>query len=298
MKKVLITGAFGFAGANLTEYMAKEGYEIIAVGRKASNHNDRLEGLQNVIPVFADMNEYKKLPEILKEAGQESIDAVIHLAWGGGRKDMEEQFKNVTASLDLMDAAKALGAKRFVGIGSQAEYGARDVLLMESLLPEPLDAYGACKTAASYLLRDKAVNLGMEFVWGRIFSLIGKYEPRGRMLPDLYNKLKNGEKMQLSSCEQYWDYLDAEDAAAAITALLERGVSGEVYNICHGEYLPLKEFIERILTLLNADEGLVSFGEKAEPFVSLMSSSFKLHRDTGWKPHISFEDSVKKYDII
>lgn len=298
MKKVLITGAFGFAGANLTEYMAGSGYSVIAVGRKSSGHNHRFDGLENVVPVFADMDEYKELPGILENIGETQVDLVIHLAWGGGRKDMDEQIKNVQPSLDLMDVAAALGAGRFIGTGSQAEYGERDVLLTEDLTPEPIDAYGTCKTASFYLLKDKAKTLGIQFIWGRIFSLIGKYEPAGRMLPDLYRGLKEGRKMKLSSCRQYWDYLDAYDAATAITALAEKGREDEIYNICHGEYRPLKEFTDAAAEFLQADKKLICYGEDPNPFISLKSSSEKLRRDTGWKPAVTFEESLKKYDII
>lgn len=298
MKKVLITGAYGFAGANLTEHMAEKGYRVMAVGRKDSPHNSRCSGLDNVIGITADMEEYGDLPDKLKEAGEDHVDAVIHLAWGGDRKDMSRQVKNLLPSLELMEAAGKLGASRFIGIGSQAEYGERNEVLTEDLTPDPLDAYGACKTAAFYLLRDKAATLGIDFIWGRIFSLIGCYEPSGRMLPDLCKRLKAGESMKLSSCTQYWDYLDAADAAAAITALLEKGHPGEIYNICHGEYMPLKQFTGRAAAFFGADENLITYGDKARPFISLQSSSEKLRRDTGWEPEVTFEESIKKYDII
>lgn len=298
MKSVLVTGAFGFAGANLVEQLSGNGYKVIAVGRENSSHNDRCSGLKNVIKIYAEMQDYRRIPELLKKQGEDHVDMLVHLAWGGDRRDMTQQFKNVEGSIAIMDAAAELGVRRFIGIGSQAEYGVKDELITEDLAPEPIDAYGSCKLAAFYLLKSEAARHNMEFIWGRIFSLIGKYEPAGRMLPDLVRRLKNGEGMALSSCEQYWDYLDAEDAAKAIIALMERGRAGEIYNIANGDYRPLKEFTDRAAAALLADPSLISYGKRPEPFISLKASSDKIKNDTGWKPATSYEESIKKYDII
>lgn len=298
MKNVLVTGAFGFAGANLVEYMSGDRYRVYALGREGSSHNDRCEGLENVVPVFCKMEDYRKLPDILREKGADHLDAVIHLAWGGGRDDKEAQEANVIASLTLMEAAREMGVKRFVGIGSQAEYGIKEGIITEDAPLEPFSAYGRCKVRACELLSKKAREYNMEFIWGRIFSLIGKYEPSGRMLPDLVSRLKKGEPMKLSSCEQYWDYLDAEDAAGAITALLEKGVDGRSYNIANGGYGPLRDFTERAAALLGADKKLISYGERPQPFVSLQPSVERIFIDTGWRASTSFEDTIKKYDII
>ncbi|WP_022778052.1 NAD-dependent epimerase/dehydratase family protein [Butyrivibrio sp. AE3009] len=293
MKKVLVTGAFGFAGANLVEHMSGDSYLVFALGREGSSHNNRCKGLKNVVPVYCEMENYGDLPGILREKGGEFPDAVIHLAWGGGRDDEAAQEANVKASLDLMEAAHEMGVKRFVGIGSQAEYGIKDGIITEDLPPSPFSAYGRCKVKAYELLGQKAREYNMEFIWGRIFSLIGKYEPSGRMFPDLVSRLKKGEGMILSSCEQYWDYLDAEDAAEAILALLERGLDQNIYNIANGDYRPLKEFTERTAKVLLADPELITYGDRPKPFVSLKPSVDKIYRDTGWRASISFEETIK-----
>jgi len=186
---------------------------------------------------------------------------------------------------------------RFVGIGSQAEYGVKsgEIEITEDMSLEPFTAYGSCKAAAYYLLKSKAKLAEIHFIWGRIFSLIGKYEPSGRMLPDLVSKLKIGAEISLSSCEQYWDYLDADDAAEAIIALGERGHDGEAYNIADGRYKPLKEFVVEAAEYFGADITKVKFGGRAEPFVSLKPSVDKIKRDTLWEATTPFTTSIDKY---
>ncbi len=294
MKKAIVTGAFGFAGANLVEQLLELGYRVYAVGRAGSAHNARLKESDQLKKIYLDMNEYDRLPELIPE----KCDYFYHLAWGGDRNDLKAQAQNVTGAVAAMTAAARMGDNiRFLGIGSQAEYGERGdaALITEDLEPKPFSAYGSSKVSAYMALKTISEENGIDFMWGRIFSLIGKYEPDGRMLPDLVHKLRAGEKVSLSSCEQYWDYLDAKDAAKAMIAICEKGKPGEIYNIANGNFKPLKEFVLEACHEVGADESLISFGEKAQPFVSLRPSVEKIMKDTGWKPETSFVESIMKY---
>ena len=306
MKIAVVTGAFGFAGANLVEELLACGYKVYAVGRKkASVHNDRFKEQKNLVRVFYEMEEYDRLFEAISQ--EDKPDVFFHLAWGGGRDDFEAQYKNIDGALKALDAAFCMNENiRFVGIGSQAEYGVvtDEKEITEECALNPFSAYGACKTAAYYLLRKKAEILGVDFIWGRIFSLIGKYEPSGRMLPDLVMKLadyqkepyiKESQQICLSSCEQYWDYLDATDAARAIIALGEKGKPSQVYNIANGDYRPLKEFVLDAAKLVGTDASYIKFGDRVNPFVSLRPSVSKIKNDTGWEPVVSFSESIKEY---
>lgn len=307
-KIAIVTGAFGFAGANLTEHLLDYGYKVYAIGRKGSAHNERFAESESLRKVLIDMEDYDKICGYIDEDDIRSAEAIalFHLSWGGQRDDFDAQRRNIDGSLLLLDSAQSIKEKclksknmdvsiRVVGIGSQAEYGVKSGLITEDLSLEPFSAYGSCKAAAYYLMESKARILGIDFIWGRIFSLIGKYEPEGRMLPDVVRKLAAGEKVSLSSCEQFWDYLDAGDAADAIIALFEKGVTGEVYNIANGDYDRLKNFVVRAAKCVGADESLISYGNRANPFVSLEVSGEKIKKDTGWEPKVSFEESIKYY---
>jgi nucleoside-diphosphate-sugar epimerase len=291
----IVTGAYGFAGANLVEHLLSKSFKVYAVGRKSSSHNDRFKGAaeDQLVPVFLEMEDYDKLPSYVTE----KVDFFFHLAWGGGREDFEAQLANVQGALKALEAAAQISKDiRFVGIGSQAEYGVKTdcELITEDMTPDPFSAYGSCKAAAYYLLRNRAKALGIDFIWGRVFSLFGKYEESGRMIPDLVARLSRGEKMKLSSCEQDWDYLDAVDAAGAMLALAQRGVAGEAYNIANGAFRPLKNFVQEVIEIVGCSPDAVEFGAKATPFISLRPSVEKITADTGWKPVIPFGDTIRE----
>lgn len=287
MKTAVVTGAAGFAGCNLVEHLQQHGYRVFAVVRPGSLHNSRLTESDHLVKIELDASEIGELPKRISE----KCDVFFHLALQGTRDDMAAQLVNVENTMKAVEAAEKLSCKIFFGAGSQAEYGVKAELITESLPPDPFTAYGAAKVAACFLSRRRAEQLGLEWIWGRIFSLYGKYEPSGRMLPDLIEKLKRGETPELSSCRQYWDYLEAGDAVEAMIALIEHGRNGEIYNIANGNYRPLKDFVEQMREIY-APQVRIIYGDDPEPFVSLKPSVEKLEKDTGWKAKKDFAEGL------
>ena len=289
MKKCIVTGAAGFTGCNLVEGLVAAEYFVYCVVRPNSQHNKRLEKLANVKLVYADMADY----EYLHEQIAEPCDIFFHLAWQGSRYDFPAQYQNIEDTLWGLEAAKEIGCRRFVCTGSQAEYGPQADIITEETCPHPIDAYGSAKLAASILTRQRAMDIGMEWVWGRIFSLYGRYEPAGRMLPELVASLKAGKDFYMQSDgEQNWDYLNIADGAQALIALGERGKNGEIYNIANGNYKPLKEFISEIQQQAGT-KAQVHYALDKKALFSLQPDIGKITRDTGWKPNVGM--NIKEF---
>lgn len=291
MKKCIVTGAAGFTGCNLVERLLAAGYFVYCVVRENSAHNKRLENLANVQLVYADLAEYKNLYQQI----QEPCEVFFHLAWQGGRYDFAAQYQNVEDTLGALEAAKKIGCKRFVCTGSQAEYGPQKGLITEETCPHPIDAYGSAKLAACILTRQRAMDLGIEWIWGRIFSLYGKYEAETRMLPALVKSLRENKDFQMATDgRQNWDYLYVSDGAEALIALLEKGKTGEIYNIAHGNYRMMREFVGLVEKFVG-NTACVVYDETNISLYSLQPSSEKLKRDTGWLPQVEFCSGLEFY---
>jgi len=287
--KAIVTGAAGFAGAHLTRALAQRGFAVYAIVRPGSLHNRRLSVLESVKQIECDLNDLHLLPEKIGEP----CDCFFHLAWTGEANAFAAQYANVNISLVALKVAAGLSCKRFVATGSQAEYGLQTELITEDTLPAPFTPYGAAKMATMHLTKSLAAELGVEWIWGRIFSLYGEFEPHGRMLPDLVSALRAGKDFALTAATQNWDYLLANEAADALIALMERGRDGEVYNIAHGAYRPLKTFTEEMRNYF-APESNISYGKSNALAVSLQPSVAKIQRDTGWQAQISFMDGIRR----
>lgn len=290
MKKYIVTGAAGFLGCNLVERLMGEEYaRVYAVVRPNSSHNTRLAASQRLTIVPTDLSEYARLDALIDEPG----DVFFHLAWRGGRYDFAAQYGNIADTLRALEAAARLRCRRFICTGSQAEYGRHTALITEETCPHPVDAYGAAKLAACTLSRVRAAELGIEWIWGRVFSLYGKYEQEGRMLPALVQSLRAGMPYTLSSSgAQNWDYLYAEDAADALIALAQQGHAGEIYNIAHGSYRPLQGFIEEVQQTVAPQCGVI-YGTADGGGYSLQPSVEKIRSDTGWQPVTDFVKGLR-----
>lgn len=285
MRKVIVTGAAGFVGCNLVEALLKKGDFVYAVIRPNSPHNARLHEADRLKLVECGMQEYTKLHSLIHEP----CDVFFHLAWQAG--GFEDQKVCIDYYLEALDSAARIRCKRFVGIGTQAEYGPQKQLITEETCPNPITAYGASKLAACALTRQRAYELGIEWVWGRIFSLYGKYEPHGRMLPDLIRALRNGQDFQLSAATQNWDYLYSSDGAEALIALGEKGLNGEIYNVANGNYRLLKDFTEEVRKII-APGAALFYGEELSNTTSLQASVKKIHNDTQWAPKVQFGEGI------
>lgn len=294
MKTVIVTGAAGFTGTALVESLRRRNTEVYAVVRPNSIHNKRLEsndkGL-HVIPL--ELSEIIKLRHIIET----KCECFFHLGWDG-EPGFGGQAHNIQYVLDAVAVAADIGCKRFICTGSHAEYGVvpPGEITSETRTPMPVSAYGSAKVASCYLSRQLAEELGVEWIWGRIFSLIGKNEPDGRMLPELYRVLKKGEVFHMSSCLQNWDYLDVNDAADALVGLAERGENGEIYNIARGDFRPLKDYTNQLKEYVGT--GNIIYGKDAAPFISLQPSVDKIRRVTEWYPSRTFIESVRDYELV
>lgn len=293
---VIVTGSAGFVGCNLTERLIEKGYKVYAFIRPGSSHNERLEKLVpesdgRLVLVECDMS------NILEAADKitDKCEVFYHLAWADGRDDFARQYSNIDQTLNALTLADKLGCKRFVATGSQAEYGLvpNGEEQTEDTPLKPNTAYGACKVAAYYLLKRRCEQIGMEFIWGRIFSIYGKYEGDGRLIVDLTKAIQRGERKQMTAATQNWDYLYTSDAADALIALAEKGRAGEIYNIANGDYHELKYFTDQIASYYG-DKEQIEYGSDSRTPVSLQPSVSKIFADTGWRPSVDFMDGIKK----
>jgi nucleoside-diphosphate-sugar epimerase len=225
--------------------------------------------------------------------------AVAHLGWEGvanvdhGRAD---QARNIGWTGELVEVARNAGARVFVGVGSQAEYGPQPVVLGPDSATEPTTLYGEAKLTAGRTAARMANKLGMRFVWLRLFSVFGPADHPYWMIPSLIGSLLKGEKPALTAGEQLWDFLYVEDAARAIRLALETESAQGVYALGSGQAPSLRSTIELIRDAIDPKLPL-GFGEVAYrpgQVMRLEADISALTRDCRWKPLIDRSAAVAR----
>jgi UDP-glucose 4-epimerase len=294
MQKIVITGATGMIGSALARCALGQGMDVLCIIRKNTIRLDNLPKSERLKIVYAGISEYANLDI------SGSYDIFYHLAWektyGTSRDDVDTQVANIQYTLDAVRLAKRLGCKKFIGAGSQAEYG----IVKESLKPEtpinPESGYGIAKYAAGRLSCLLCAQLDLQFNWVRILSVFGPLDGAHTLVMYAINELKAGSSPEFTKCEQIWDYLYCDDAAKAFLGIGKSGVDGKTYPLGSGDKRKLSEYLEIIRDII-APGIVLQFGKKEyyphQPMY-LCADISELTRDTGWKPGVSFEQGIKR----
>lgn len=288
MKTVILTGGTGFLGFWLLKELVKNNIFVYVVVRKNSKRINRLNKIKAIQIIELDMQDIDDLPQYIKTA-----DTFYHLAWEGQRNDFSMQMKNVIWSVNAMQVAEQIGVKQFIVTGSQAEYGLCYRQVNEDSPTNPNTAYGACKLACYDLLKTLSEQTKISLSWIRVFSVYGEGDNSNTLISYLLNCFKENKIPQLTTGDQAWDYLYAEDAANALYLLGEQRSCG-LYNLASGESRPLKEFVKEVRDVINPNIKIDFGNKKQESFVELRADVNKIKNELGWQPKVNFRNGIEK----
>jgi UDP-glucose 4-epimerase len=252
MNVVLITGITGFLGSHIAENLLKHNFTIIGLKRKDSN-TWRCDSFKSEI-IWVDIDGEKNYKnEILKY----TIDTIIHGAWIGvdeiERNNWNLQSKNINFLIELLIIAKELSLKKFIFLGSQAEYGNIDGIITEEHNCEALSAYGSVKLACLELFQTFSKNNNIIWIWLRLFSLFGEKENDTWLIPSLINKIKNENQMDFTQGEQKYAYLYVKDFASIIEKISVLPINSGIYNISSDNVSSIRTIVEQIRNKINPD---------------------------------------------
>lgn len=306
--KILVTGIAGFAGGHLAQYLhGLAGCEVI--GLSLPEPVDRFSGLFEGEPprvFFEDITDDARLGALLAE---EQPDAIMHLAahaqvagaWKQARQVMEN---NAVATQVLMQSIQEhCPSARVMLVGSGDVYGqvSEDELpLVEGRTPRPNNPYAVSKLAQEYITMQYLHAFGMEVVIARPFNHIGPRQLGDFVTPAVARQLAEieaGRKepvIEIGNLDSRRDFLDVRDVVRAYYAILDRGVPGEVYNVCSGKAQVIKDIVSTLVDLSEADPELRQDPSRMRPSDTpvVIGDNTKLLSLGGWQPEVAFRQSL------
>jgi len=255
-KTVLITGATGFLGAHIVRSYSNSNYKIICTRR---NQSDlwRCADIPNISWINIEQDNWKA------KVVDEQPDIIIHSAWEGVISDSRDNWKGQVNNLgflfDLLLIAKEICCKKFIGIGSQAEYGLLEERVNEQVEAKPHTAYGLAKFLAMQSTKTFCNIHSINWYWIRVFSVFGEYDNNNWLIPSLIKKLLNNQNMDLTGGEQKYDYVYARDLAKMILLLSQSAADNGIYNLSSNSSISLKSLILEIREII-CSKSVLNFG--------------------------------------
>jgi GDP-4-dehydro-6-deoxy-D-mannose reductase len=286
--RALVTGSLGFAGTHLCAHLKGSGDQVVGI--------DRSDG-DLTVPDVSDRLLAAHRPEV-----------IYHLA---GAADVGRSWRdpvgtweaNATATLYLLEAARAHGVSRVLVVSSADVYGTVD----ESELPlhedspvRPTSPYAASKLAAEQLARQAWLGHGLETIRVRAFNHIGPGQRADFVAAALAttiarNELTGGHEVPAGNLTPQRDFTDVRDVARAYRLLMLHGEAGELYTLCSGEATAVQELADRLLAMTESPMELVTDPARHRPvdIPVLLGDSSRLRATTGWAPTFTIDDTLR-----
>jgi nucleoside-diphosphate-sugar epimerase len=289
VKRVVLTGATGFIGANLARRLLTDGHEVSVFLRPGCSFW-RIEDIRGDLRVVdVDLQDEAGVATALRQVRPDWIfNLAAHGAYPWQSELRAMLMTNVLGTVHLLEAAVATGFEAFVQTGTSSEYGAKDHSPPEAEWLEPNSHYAVTKASATMFCRytGQATGLGVRTL--RLYSVYGPWEEPTRLMPTLVMRGLAGELPGLVSPATARDYIYVDDVVdACLAAAAAPGQEpGAVYNVGTGRQTSLREVVE----LVRAEMGIT-----AEPVWGSMAprswdtdvwvaDSGQIRAQLGWQP--------------
>ena len=296
-ERIVITGPTGAVGMALIQNYIAHGCEVVALCHRGSSRNEHLPESPLLHLVETDLADFTEITA----SDLPKCDIFYHLAWrgttGAARNDMKLQTENIASAIAAVELAKRLGCHTFIGAGSQAEYGPLDREMIGPDAPKhPTTPYGVSKLAAGKLSKLLGKELGIEWIWPRIFSVYGIYDKESTMVMTAIHQFLAKEETAFTPGEQEWDYLYSKDAGRAFYLIGEKGRDGSIYCVGSGKARRLYEYIYQIRDVANpkATPGIGKKSYGVQPVMHLCADISSLKNDTGFEPAYEFSSGIRE----
>jgi len=251
--KVLVTGATGFLGANLTKKLVGGGYDVHILIRSTSNKWRLLDIKHKIKEHMADLTNFGELRKVVRQI---KPDIIFHLAATGihGGKHLPDRDLinvNFIGTFNLVNACNDIDYRCFVNTGSSSEYGPKKDRMRCDDICEPVNTYGIAKLAATLYTKKVAKEKNKPIMTLRLFSPYGAYDDPSRLVTHVITKSLRNEDLHLANPEAVRDYIYVEDVIDLYLKTIDNAKKycGEIFNAGTGKQTKISDIVEIVTEL-------------------------------------------------
>lgn len=297
MKNVGIIGINGFAGQYLKRELLENGYSVWGVDVVASDEDT----------IQADMLDAEAVDRILEQKKPDAVFNLAGLASPGASWDdpVKTMHINVDIAVNLMQAIRNHCPKaRLILIGSANQYDMRNIPagpIAEDAPQLAESPYDVSKSAQESLVRVLGKKYGLDIIMTRSFNHIGPGQKTGFVVTDYCQRIVDLEKgltdtIEVRSLDSWRDFADVRDTVHAYRLLLEKGRSGEIYNVGSGNAYYIFDIVSALINMSEKAKAVVDLPasqKENSQFPRVYSDNSKIFNDTGFVPKYPIEQTLK-----
>lgn len=308
-KKILITGASGFAGSHLVEYLIDNNKKNIFGTYYSDKGIENLEKSKDKINlVKVDLTDENQTNDLI---GKIKPDEIYHLAAfasaaGSFASPKKTVINNISSQINLFESVKNnnLNDTKILIISSAEVYGdvdPNDLPIDENTKFNPTNPYAVSKLTQDFLGRQYFMADKLKVVIARPFNHIGKRQSPDFVVSAFAKKIAEIEKgtrepvLPVGNLEAKRDFTDVKDMVRAYVLLMEKGKEGDAYNIGSGVSYKISDILDRLLSYSKVKVTISQDKSLFRPIdnPNLVCDFSKLKILTGWEPKIKIEETLK-----
>lgn len=324
--KIFVTGAAGFIGYHLSNYLLGQGHFVVGIDNLNNYYpvklkQDRLERLKSS-PTFsfyqANIEEQDIIENIFK---QENFDMVVNLAAQAGVRESSKTPRayvqaNVVGFLNILEACRYNRVKHLIFASSSSVYGANtnQPYSEKDCTERPISIYGATKKANELLAHSYANLFGLTCIGLRFFTVYGPWGRPDMALFKFMNSIMNNKEIELfnyGKMERAFTYID--DVIASISSIIDTLVSPEsnrskesyiscsntvpyrIYNIGNTTSISLEELVFTIEKVVGKKANKKYSELQPGDMISSYADTSLLETDFGLKPKVPLITGIKHF---
>ena len=307
--RALITGITGFAGSHLVEYLLEHQPQVEIFGsyRWRSPRENIQHLLDKIHLVEMDQGDLNSVTEALEKIRP---DYIFHLAaqsfvptsWSAPAATLDT---NIIGQTHIFEAVRRLELDPVIQIAcSSEEYGLvypEETPIKETNPLRPLSPYAVSKVGQDYLAYQYYQSYGIKAIRTRGFNHTGPRRGEVFVTSNFAKQLTTIEAglaepvIRVGNLDAVRDFTDVRDTVRAYWLAVTKAKPGEVYNICSGTGITIRELLDRLIALTEVEVEIQTDPERMRPsdVEILIGDCSKFHADTGWEPEIPFDKTLK-----